>query len=530
MLRKHIYIALTFLASVSLSGCIKNDIPYPRIQPDIVVFEVENQIGASTIDVQNRTVKVVLNEEADIANVKVTQFSISDDARLVEPQELKTLDLTQPATITLALYQDYEWTILATQNIARFMVVENQIGTSVIDETMQRVVFTIPDNVDLTKIHVDTIKLGQVVSTMTPNLNNTDVDFTNGVAVDVTTFGQTQTWHIYPLVTQTTVFTNSVDAWTCVAWVYGSAEAGKDNGFEYRTANSDEWIQVPQSWIQFDGGSMTARIIHLQPETEYAVRAYSNEEKASELVFTTQSAPQMPNNDFEDWSVSATNKKLWQPWGEGQTPYWGTGNNGATTAGGESNVIPTTDTPTGTGQAALLKTELRGLFGFNKLAAGSIFAGSYVRTDGTNGVLSFGRVYNQRPTKLKGSFKYNSALITDTNADLSYMMGKPDTCVVWVALIDSAEPFEIRTNPNNQHLFDPDGDEVIAYGIMQAGYSVEQYTPFEVILNYKSTSRIPNYILCVSSSSKYGDYFTGGQGSQMWVDDYVLEYDYDDND
>ena len=96
----------------------------------------------------------------------------------------------------------------------------------------------------------------------------------------------------------------------------------------------------------------------------------------------------------------------------------------------------------------------------------------------------------------------------------------------WVALIDSDQPFEIRTDPKNRQLFDPDGDYVIAYGSLECSQTISEYIPFEFELNYKSTSRRPKYILVTASASKYGDYFTGGNGSTLFLDDFELLYDY----
>lgn len=506
----------------SLSGCIKNDIPYPRIQASFTAFEVENQASMPVIDSVNRTIQIALNEKANIEEVKVLNYKLNDKSYIVGGESLSVLNLSEPVTVTLGLYQEYTWTISATQDIERYMNVEYQIGSSVIDVPGQRVVIMLPDNIDRTKVLVENIKLGQEGSVMEPDLNGKYADFSQAVSVNVSVFGKTTTWHIYADIIETTVFTTAADAWTNVAWIYGEAEVGKNNGFEYREASSSQWIKVPEEWITVDGGSMVARLIHLLPETEYVARAYSDEQYGAELVFTTQNVAQMPDSSFDNWSL---NGKIWQPWAEGQTPYWDTGNRGATTLG-TANVIPTDDTSTGKGQAALLKTEFKGIGSIGKLAAGSLFAGSYVRTDGTNGVLSFGRTFTQRPTKLRGSFKYQTAPISNAQSGLDYMKGQPDTCIVWVALIDSEEPFEIRTNPSNRHLFNPNGPEVIAYGSMEVGYDVPDYTEFEVVLNYKSTSRIPRYILCVSSSSKYGDYFTGGVGAQLYIDDFELLFDY----
>ena len=61
---------------------------------------------------------------------------------------------------------------------------------------------------------------------------------------------------------------------------------------------------------------------------------------------------------------------------------------------------------------------------------------------------------------------------------------------------------------------------------MNCGETVSAYKDFEIELDYRSTSRVPKYLLIVCSASKYGDYFTGGAGSTMWVDDFSFEYDY----
>ena len=67
---------------------------------------------------------------------------------------------------------------------------------------------------------------------------------------------------------------------------------------------------------------------------------------------------------------------------------------------------------------------------------------------------------------------------------------------------------------------------MVAYGKIEYGETISQYIPFEFELDYRSTSRIPKYILITASASKYGDYFTGGAGSVLYLDDLELLYDY----
>ena len=166
-------------------------------------------------------------------------------------------------------------------------------------------------------------------------------------------------------------------------------------------------------------------------------RAYSGEDKGEEIEFTTGTAVELPNGSFDEWHKV---NKVWEPWAEGGNPIWDSGNDGATTLG-ESITVPTSDTWSGApagGQAAQLGSKFVGLGSVGKFAAGNLFIGEYVRTDGTNGILSFGKEFTARPTKLKGYYKYATAPITylpsksntdDYNRFLPYK-DKPDTCEI----------------------------------------------------------------------------------------------------
>ncbi len=508
--------------SLLMSGCIKNDIPYPRVQANFLTFTVEGESQSAVIDSATRVVNLTLGEEADIYSVNVTGYTVTPGAVVEEGVLDKPLNLTKPTAVMLKIYQEYWWVIKATQNIERYFSISGQIGTSIIDVPAKRVVVTMPEGTDLTSLKVLSMKLGAVGSTVTPDIAGSVISLKKPLEVTITNHGREEIWTIYAELTESTVTTERVDAWTNVAWLYGQAQEGKSNGFEYRRGNSDEWIKVPEAWITYNGGSFTARLVHLDAGTEYAARAYSDDEYAAEVVFTTGEVVQVPNSDFENWWLDG---KVWNPWAENGVSYWDTGNKGATTLG-PSNTQPTDDTPSGTGRAAMLETRFVGIGSLGKLAAGNIFAGVYVRTDGTNGILSFGRPFTQRPTKLKGYLKYKSAPISSVTSGFEDLKGRPDTCIVWSALIDSAEPFEIRTNPKNRQLFDPNGAEVVAYGNIQYGRNVDNYIEFEIEYDYKSTQRVPNYILIVGSASKYGDYFTGGNGSVLYLDDLELLYDY----
>jgi len=93
-------------------------------------------------------------------------------------------------------------------------------------------------------------------------------------------------------------------------------------------------------------------------------------------------------------------------------------------------------------------------------------------------------------------------------------------------MTDWTSTYQIRTNPNNRQLFDKNSSAVIAYGELLCAENTNGWQEFEITLNYRSTSRVPNYILITAAASKYGDFFTGGTGACLYVDQFSLSYDY----
>ncbi len=524
------------MVSLSIVSCISNDLPYPWVQPVPMGIDVQPTdehgndllLAPVSIDSTARTITIYLTEYADICNVKINSWQLSDGSECLTPDVFDApLDLSSPVEVELSLYErNYIWTIKAEQTIERYFTIGSQIGASVIDVENHTVKALVPMQQPLDNILVRTLKLAGPLAIVNPDIVNTHVDCSSPLVLTVSEFGRDTEWTITIEQTEVNVTLDQVDAWTQVAWAYASAEVGKANGFEYRLASVDEWTPVPQEWITHNGGSFQACLRHLEPETSYVVRALSDNEHSVEVEFTTGSIVQLPNSTFTNWWLDG---KVWKPWAETGESFWDTGNRGAATLG-QSNSLPLEDVFSSTGyQGAVLETKFIGVSVLGKLAAGNLFAGSYVRTDGTNGILSFGRDFTARPTKIKARMKYTTASITDaskTNPNFQHMKGQPDTCIVWCALADWEEPYEIRTKPTDRQLFDRNDPGVIAYGQFQSGNSIDDYVDVIIDLEYNATNRVPRYILLTASASKYGDYFTGGRGAKLCLQSYELLYDY----
>ena len=66
---------------------------------------------------------------------------------------------------------------------------------------------------------------------------------------------------------------------------------------------------------------------------------------------------------------------------------------------------------------------------------------------------------------------------------------------------------------------------IIAYGKLESDEAVADYREFYIPLEYRDKTRTPKYIVISCCASYLGDYFTGGEGSKLLVDEFELVYD-----
>ena len=521
----HYLIFFIIALFAGLTSCIHNDLPYPKIQQNIVELSAYGESKNALIDSSSMTATVYLSETVDIENVRFTNFKVSAGGEADPDLSTGYYNLSSPIVVKISHYQTYQWLVRAEQEIVRYFTIEGQIGETVIDVVGRRILVSVPQFLDITDLLVTSIKLGPAgLTTLSPDMvAGGRYDFSRPYRIDVEAFGRSEEWTIYVERTETLVSTDEVVPWSRVVWAYGSCPAESKGGFQYRKASDDDWTDVPASLITQTEGSFSCYIPHLEPLTEYVVRAYAGEDFANEVEVKTEATEDIPYGSFDQWWFK--DDKIWCPWAEGGTPYWDTGNTGAATLG-QSNVVPTDYTPTGQGLAAQLDTKFVGIFGIGKLAAGSIYTGSFKKIDGTNGILDFGRPWKLHPTKLRGYYQYKTADIDYTNSELEYLKGRPDSCHIYVALTDWTAPYEIRTNPNNRQLFDKNASYVLAYGELIYSGTMDEYSEFEIEIVYKKPSVMPTYMQITCAASKYGDFFTGGAGAVLYVDQLSFDYDY----
>ena len=555
--------ALLAAAALLAQSCIKNDIPYPEVEINITGVEGRGFTVAS-IDVTTRTVTLSLEEQTDMGAVeidKVTLGVVSHSTSLTNEELLAqvrssreltgTFDLRTPLYVTLSLYQSFEWSIVAEQNIERRFSVAGQIGASQFDVPNRTVVANVPQGTDLSALQVNELKLGPAdITTYSPTLEElSGTSFETVRFVDVTCFGQTERWILHVVPVDVTVMLTQVDAWSKVIWLYGAGVEGRKMGFRYRVKGSEEWLEVPD--VEVDGGSFKARL-KAEAETDYEVVAYADDDLSEPRSVRTEATWTLPNGGFEEWTAPDLNitpkRKYWLPYLlDGGTPFWDTGNKGSTTLSESDNIsIPENDPrPGSTGTRS---AHLTSKWVVLKFAAGNLFTGEYFATKGTNGVVGFGRPCGYRPTALHGWVKFKGGKInrvgsvpvgvdiqqgvTDDNGIIYIALGTwtPEKYGVWVDYITrdfygtNDVPIAVYTGDKSS-FFNAQGPDVVGYGEKVMVENIDEWTEFTIPIEYTSTDRVPTHILIVCSSSRWGDYFTGCDKSELWVGDFELIYD-----
>ncbi len=334
-----------------------------------------------------------------------------------------------------------------------------------------------------------------------------------------------------------TLAADPADAFTTRATISGEMlKAGVTPALKYRMRGTQTWADAAD--LTIDGNKFSTTLTGLTPSTQYEFAAATADGFISPVImtFTTEAAAQIPNGDFEGWCM---NGKIQMIHADGAQQYWDSGNHGSIKGEilGVSNItVPVTDPKHGGSYAIKMGSVTVPLV--NKFAAGNAFIGKYLETDGTDGVLGWGRPFTSRPAKLRGWVKYTPGTVNKTNANVpDIVSGQPDKGIIYVALLDDTKgeayeskypdfPVVVRTKGNGQ-FFNKNQSNVIAYGekVFDAATDGTGLIEFEIPIEYFTRAKKSSYIILTMSASKGGDYFAGAEGSTMIVDDLELIYE-----
>lgn len=352
------------------------------------------------------------------------------------------------------------------------------------------------------------------------------------VEVDESTNTYTYTFEV-PRKSAISLVTRAANAWSTFAMLSASVTAKTqsfDNAgltMEWRVAGATDWNVIPYDALTIDAqDNVTTTLKGLTPNTSYEYRLrYINGDAdvvCEPVAFTTEEQIALYNGGFENW------------WMDGKVAYaneqgvsfWDTSNTGAASFGG-SNTTETTDAAyVHSGSKA---ARLESKYIVIKFAAASLYTGSFIELVGTKGAkLNWGVPFASRPTALKGYMQYEPASVNRTSTSApaeAPASGEPDQCGMYCALLSEAllvDNTDMSTFPDWEN-----DSRVIAYGSLPLDQNVHSngaWKEVNIPLVYNNINKKPTHLLVVFSASKYGDYFHGGEGSVLYVDDFSLEY------
>lgn len=549
MKKTFIYI---FSALLFLTGCITNDIPYPVVVPHITSFDVQDAVKVE-IDQDNQVITVHFAETSDIRRILVRSVEIDEQEASLVKNVVGYHDFTSPFKFTIRTYDDYEWTVKGVREVERYFTVKGQIGTSVIDAANCRAIATVGTKTPIDAIEVTSLKLGPKDLTEYSLSLSQMTDFTDGLSLEVTSFGLTEVWNLYIEQTDASVEISKLNPWTTEAYVTSIGVAGMENGFMYREKGQQDWIEVNDADITADGGSFTAHIKGLKPETAYELYAVCGSDKTAVKEFVTAPDTAIPNGSFEYASKVAGESyyKFYDPdcgVPDGSFMFWGSGNgegsegvNGSANMGIVITYIDPLDKVDGKQSVRAQTSQMAGI-----LAAGNLFTGQFAGLVGTSGgKVNFGRPWTVRPKAIKLYCKYMTGKMDivgqNTPPGVTLIKGETyDRADIKVALGywdykkyggTKNSPVHVdTTNPSTFVDFNTD-KSTIGNGnltLYHDGYSLnggqmttaatDQWVEYTIPINYRDIETLPTHIIISCAASQYGDYFSGCSSSKLWLD------------
>ena len=530
---------------------------YPRILAQFETFEVEGAVNVD-IDPTTQTVTVSLDELSDLKSVKVTAVELNENSVFSDGDFPQVLDLTKPFHVTLSMYQDYEWTVKGAQNVDRYVRCANQVGTASFNAERCEAYIYVSMSQRLKYLIIDTMKLeleGSSILTTTgyETIDNLSTQVTKDCAFPMvldctsarkfavrTRDGQVKEWTLTAIPVEVAAQITDVAAWTWSADIFATFDGTSEPPvMTYKKVSGTEWLTIPEENITVDGINYNVHLSGLDEATEYEVKLYFNGEELPGTSFMTGTSAQLPNFSFDNW-WTPNGGGLWYPYAEDAAEtVWDSANAGTAGFGLGSSTVPEEE-DVRSGKAVKMTSKYVAV----KFAAGNLFTGKFRSVVGTSGAdLDWGVPFTSKPKALKGWYKYSPALVNYVENKKVADPKNYDQGQIQVLLVETDSPYRVLpvkidgkttngpTYKDETKIIDLETDKtVIARGVLNLNISDSdgdgqaEWLEFELPLEYRDY-RKPTYVVVTAASSYLGDFFTGGDGSVLMIDELEFVYE-----
>lgn len=327
-----------------------------------------------------------------------------------------------------------------------------------------------------------------------------------------------------------------VEITSIVAWANFAVVKGKyysqnlPAGFAIQHKSSGDWTDgyVLLQDVNTSAKTFKTMVCKLSAGTGYTFRLKTAKDgglSATKSV-TTEGIQTVPNLNFDQWTTG----DIIYPYTGKNNGVWDTANEGLDL--GNYNITKPETSSVVKGTAAKLESDYVSIFGVKKFAAGNIYTGDFVTVTASpmGADLKWGIEFSARPVAMKGYYKYAPQTINYTDGAHSGLKGQMDKCQIQVALTSpmsgSGTYYFYVSSGNNKFVdFSSSNSTIIAHNLIETSETITSYRSFTLPFGYRNINTKPSYIIITCCSSYLGDYFTGGDGSTMWADEFELIYD-----
>ena len=250
--------------------------------------------------------------------------------------------------------------------------------------------------------------------------------------------------------------------------------------------------------------------------------------------------PQLYNMSLDNWAFSG---KGWFPYAsdadDADKAIWTTSNKGTSDLLGKNTTEPEESfvAISGSGKKA---AKLSSQWMLIKFAAGNLFTGEFCGLKGTKGAdLAWGVPFTSRPKSLHGYYCYQPVAIDKADAAHESLIGQMDKGQIQIIFadwdkqkdswsgypdnaIDDKGRFHV-INSSEQFVDIENDPAIIGYANLEFDTWMDAYKEFDLKIDYRN-DRTPTVVVIVSASSRYGDYFTGGVGTVLYLDEFSFRY------
>lgn len=255
---------------------------------------------------------------------------------------------------------------------------------------------------------------------------------------------------------------------------------------------------------------------------------------------TPKDGPQLYNMNLDSWTLDG---KGWFPYADDaaddEKAIWATSNKGTSDLLGKNTTEPE-ENFLAVGGAGKKAVKMSSQWMLIKFAAGNLFTGEFCGLKGTKGAdLAWGVPFTSRPKSLHGYSCYQPVAIDKADSEHESLKGQTDKGHIFVILADwdrqkgswSGYPENAIDDKGRYHVINSDNQfvdvdndpAIIGYGRLEFSTWNDSYQEFDIKIDYRN-DRTPSVVAVVAASSLYGDYFTGGVGTVLYLDELSFRY------